>query len=66
MVVTVGMHTCFETSDVVELSLLCSPNLAVNKHSVSVTYVAYVAFLCHCVRHSMEDSQKKFYLIFLF
>ena len=31
---------CFETSDVVELSLLCSPNLAFSECSVSPTYVA--------------------------
>ena len=31
---------CFETSDVVELGLLCSPNLAFGERSVSPTYVA--------------------------
>ena len=31
---------CFETSDVVELGLQCSPNLAFNERSVSPTYVA--------------------------
>ena len=31
---------CVEASDVVELSLLCSPNLAFNEHSVSPTFVA--------------------------
>ena len=31
---------CFETSDVVELGLLCSPNLAFSEHSVSPTYVS--------------------------
>ena len=31
---------CFETSDVVELGLLCSPNLAFSERSVSPTYVA--------------------------
>ena len=31
---------CFETSDVLELGLLCSPNLAFSERSVSPTYVA--------------------------
>ena len=34
------MCMCFETSDVVELGLLCSPNVAFNERSVSPTYVA--------------------------
>ena len=36
----VSVCMCFETSDVVELGLLCSPNLAFSERSVLPTYVA--------------------------
>ena len=40
---------CFETSDVVELGLLCSPNLAFSERSICPTYVAESFVSCQSI-----------------